>query len=349
MQKPEKTIDLIVLGCGPAGYAAAYTAHKVGLAVLVISKLKRWGHNDGLPTPAQSIHPGVVSLMNQLGLTHLCEQTSRATFSEIKSGDEVNQLGQNGETWYGHHIDREVFDKGLVETLQALNIELKNESIMEVRHSSHSVNVVTSKNKYSARYVIDATGFRRKSSQTLKLYNQTYSAIMTCWTGRSEFNNTSYPALKTCFQALTDGWVWIAPESDSSYTWTQLSLSKNKPTQGPLPGSRLIGKPHGHNVSWRLSRPICKDHIILCGDAAGMIDPASGQGILKALLSGIQASRCVHACLSQPALATKHQVEYDQWFTFQFEQSVAQLTRHYRTLGINHQAMFTAKDQSTIY
>lgn len=349
MQKPEKTVDLIVLGCGPAGYAAAYTAHKAGLAVVVISKLKRWGHDDGLPTPAQSIHPGVVSLLNQLGLKHLSEQASRATFSEIKSGNQVNQLGHDGETWYGHHIDREVFDQGLMENLQALKIELRNDSILEVHGGTDGVRVDTPKHKYRARYVIDATGFRRKSSQSLQLYNQTYSAIMTCWTGRSVLNNTSDQALKTSFQALADGWVWIAPESDNTYTWTQLSLSKSKPTQGPLSGSILIGKPDGHNVSWRLSRPICKDHIILCGDAAGMIDPASGQGILKALLSGIQASHCVQACLSQPTLATKHQVEYDQWFTLQFEQSVAQLTRHYRTLGINHKAMVTAKDQSTFY
>ncbi|GAB5525621.1 MAG: hypothetical protein Roseis2KO_34930 [Roseivirga sp.] len=336
MADPDRVYDLIVLGCGPGGYAAAYTASMAGIDILVITKTRQGSLHGEKITPVQSIHPGVVSLLERLELKKIVDQATRAVFSEIQSGDQVNPLGQNDETWYGHHLDRVIFDRGLTDTLNALSIPLTYESVREVLGGHDEVKVYTDKNSYRARYVIDATGYRRKSNSKLHLYNKSYSATMTCWTGRAVFSESSTQSLKTSFQSLEDGWVWIAPESENTYTWTQLSLQKKKPKEAPLPDSNIIGHPDAYNVSWRLSRPICKDNILLCGDAAGMIDPASGQGILKALLSGIKAARCVRACLHQQAMAHYHQVEYDQWFIHQFEQSVEKLSQYYQELGINH-------------
>jgi flavin-dependent dehydrogenase len=52
------------------------------------------------------------------------------------------------------------------------------------------------------------------------------------------------------------------------------------------------------DVQWRIFRPVCKEGLLLAGDAAAIIDPAAGQGIFNAMTSGIMAAHTVRKCWS---------------------------------------------------
>ena len=101
-----------------------------------------------------------------------------------------------------------------------------------------------------------------------------------------------------------------------------------------LSGCTTIGKIQFANMRWRLYRPLCSEGIILCGDAAGILDPAAGQGIFNALYSGIIAANTVVTCLNEPDLASFHLASYDNWFVEQFEMKVKQLEEYYNEHGI---------------
>src|SRR5260370_26569978 len=63
MPAREARCEVLVLGGGPAGSAAAITAAALGLPVTLIER-------DGFPrhAPGESLHPGVQPLLRQLGI-----------------------------------------------------------------------------------------------------------------------------------------------------------------------------------------------------------------------------------------------------------------------------------------
>ena len=91
-----------------------------------------------------------------------------------------------------------------------------------------------------------------------------------------------------------------------------------------------------YNVQWRLTRPLFNGKVAFCGDAAGLLDPASGQGILNALISGIMLSNSLIKS-NEEKDSMKKQIpflEYDQWFIDYFESKLSLLVKSYKEYGI---------------
>ncbi len=327
--------DVIILGAGPAGTAAAVTCSKAGLNVAVITQVAIGEVPD--PTPVQSIHPGVVSLLQALDLEPTLENSTRAQFDAIVVNGEANPLNPNGgEPWYGHHLDRRLWDQALLQHLESLPIALYSDtSIHKVtRGADASVEVIVDEDLIlRCRYLIDASGARRITRHFLKLDEIFLTRPMTCWTGRSfgKHGNGS----RTEFSMHDAGWTWIAPEDERHLTWSTLQLDGKAKGNAPVPEFESIGKPYAYNVRWRVFRPICDQQVLLCGDAAGILDPAAGQGILNALMSGIKAGECLMACIAEPKQEAWHFAMYDQWFISQYEQKVEDLAKYYQKAGIN--------------
>jgi flavin-dependent dehydrogenase len=97
----------------------------------------------------------------------------------------------------------------------------------------------------------------------------------------------------------------------------------------------LFGAIKKANMRWRLFRPVCREGVILCGDAAGVLDPAAGQGILNSLCSGIKAAQGVIACLETPEYENIILAQYDDWFYEQYASKVESLSEYYRKHGID--------------
>ncbi len=330
--------DVLIIGSGPAGTAAALSCLQAGLQVGLVTRALR--QEAGEASPLQSIHPGVLPLLEQLGLQGIVPYSSKATFSGIRVNGQLNSLSpEAGETWHGHHLDRHLFDAFLRKILEASDVTvMEQEDIKILRGSaSHPLAIqLAGGEKVGARFLIDASGYQRKTRHFLDLEEYFLSAPLHCWTGVAEHKAGLPPAVaETAFFPRKNGWLWVAPESAQRFTWTQLLNQKKQPFALPFPEAQPIGKLSAHNVRWRVFRPVCKEKIILCGDAAGMLDPAAGQGILNALMSGIMAARCVATSLAQPQLEAFSFMEYDQWFITQFEEKVEALKRYYAGLNID--------------
>lgn len=295
--------------------------------------------NDDV-VPLESIHPGVSSLINQIGAGGAELIASRSLYSGIHAGNTYTPLGEDDTgVWYGHHISRNVFNSNLLNQVQDLEVHVEfNERVENfLLENNKVIGIKTTTKDLYAKYVIDASGKKSIAGKKLNFKRKFYSPPLLCWTGISEINGTFPFDLQTSHFIPGDGgWTWLAPQPPKHCSWTRLSMKGDKSLSPPdeLSGCTTIGKTQFANMRWRLYRPLCSEGIILCGDAAGILDPAAGQGIFNALYSGIMAANTVLTCLNEPDLGSFHLASYDNWFLEQFEMKVKQLKEYYIEHGI---------------
>jgi 2-polyprenyl-6-methoxyphenol hydroxylase-like FAD-dependent oxidoreductase len=122
--------DLLILGAGPAGCAAAIEARRSGLAVLIIAPAGR-----RRPTPGETLHPGIEPILARLGLraTVLAENFHRHLGIWIE-WDEARSFEAYGEDergpWRGFQADRGKLNDILLNAA-LLGVELINSVMPE--------------------------------------------------------------------------------------------------------------------------------------------------------------------------------------------------------------------------
>jgi flavin-dependent dehydrogenase len=336
--------DVIVIGSGPAGCAAASSCVRAGLSVLIVTDAsEQIKIAASTPVPLESIHPGVSSLLEKIGIAGAELDSSLAKYSGINAGNTYTPLGkdENG-IWEGMHIRRDIFNAQLVHRVLDLGVSVmfneKVESFILDNAGSNVIGIKTRSTDLHAKYIIDASGKKGIAGIKLNFKRKFYSPPLACWTGVSSIDETfSFDPYAAHFIPGKSGWSWLAPQPPNYYAWTRLSTTGEKSLLPPdeLKDYSTIGKINFANMRWRLFRPLCTEGVVLCGDAAGILDPAAGQGIFNALMSGIQAGNTVIKCIKEPDLASFQLAYYDDWFVQQFETKTNQLRKYYEDNGIN--------------
>ncbi len=330
--------DVIVIGSGPAGLSAAITCVQNDLSVLLISNII----NSNKIRPAESVHPGILTILTSLKAESSIRQSTIGKYQGIRTSNIVTNLGsdENG-IWFGYHINRTIFDETLLQSAIQQNVNTLDNVVSELVIDDNCViGVITnSGSQILSKYVIDATGFKRFGGKKMKFRELFISPPLISWTGIStaiEAENLMFKEANTNFIPNRNGWTWIAPTPPNDCTWTVLSTKGKQFFLKPniLKNYPLKGNIRKSNMRWRLFRPLCKEGIILCGDAAGIIDPAAGQGILNALYSGIKAANTIISCLTNSDNESFYLAEYDNWFYSLFIEKTNKLKSYYIEHGI---------------
>ncbi|MBK8832746.1 MAG: NAD(P)/FAD-dependent oxidoreductase [Saprospiraceae bacterium] len=333
--------DVIVIGSGPAGTAAASICRKSGMRVLVVTQAAEPGADASIsPGPLESIHPGVSSLLEKIGAQGAEQRAARATYHGISVSGTYTSLGrdENG-IWEGLHIDRQIFNAQLLRKTMDQDVPiLFNETVEEfIQDAERITGIKTKSGDLYATYIIDASGKKAIAGKKLNLHRKFFSPPLLCWTGISG-GIVSYPfdPHVAYFMPGDDEWTWLAPQPPDQCAWTRLSMKGDKSLSPPaiLKDYPIIGEVHADNMRWRMFQPVCREGIVLCGDAAGVLDPAAGQGIFNALWSGTMAAISVVSCIQQPEAEAFHLAHYNQWYTEHFESKVKQLREYYITQGL---------------
>lgn len=291
-------------------------------------------------SPLESIHPGVSSLLKKIGAAGTELAATRALYTGIYAGGNYTPLGEdeNGP-WEGMHINRKVFDAQIVSAIENAGVVVQFNSVVDslLLEGNRVVGIKTASAEIQASYIVDASGKKGFAGKQLNFKRRFFSPLLHCWTGISEYKGT-FPldTQAAHFIPCVDGWTWLAPQPPGHCAWTRLSLKGEISLLPPdeLKDATTIGKIQFANMRWRMFRPVCTEGIVLCGDAAGILDPAAGQGIFNALWSGIEAANTVVRCLQQPGYESVHLAYYDDWFVQQFEMKVEKLKAYYEEQGI---------------
>lgn len=333
--------DVIIIGSGPAGCAAAISCRQHGLHTLMIA-----GKTDPENTvlqPSESIHPGLIPVLSQLDAGHCIAIASQGRYEGIDVNNQYSPLGSDEDgPWEGHHINKALFCTAFLEVAIEKGVSLlNNDTVDDITTTADRVTGVITRKGVEATclYLVDASGQKRVAGKQLLFKESFYSPPLVAWTGTS--NNipaTSFLFEKnsTRFIPHPNGWTWLAPELPDRCTWTRLETKGKQQFLPPaeLQSYSLATKIKKTNRRWRVFRPVCKEGLLLCGDAAGIIDPAAGQGILNAIVSAIMAVKTVKTCIDNPAFEALYLARYDDWFMTDYQDKVNRLKYFYALHGI---------------
>lgn len=336
--------DLVVIGAGPAGTAAAITAAIAELNVTIVERSSFPRHR-----PGETIHPGIEPLLRQLGVWERVEQQGflRHAGIQVRSNDHTRwtEFGSdaNGQ-WFGLQAWRSEFDQLLLQRARDLGVHILQPCAVgkAILCNGRMVGVESDQGDILADFTIDAAGGRHWLANELKLPMQTASPQLLARYGYVEGDYAEAHDTPILI-ANGDGWMWVARVRERTFQWTRLSLgrevddvSHRSADELPLELRSLNPMSHtcGADVTWRCASAPAGAGYFLCGDAAAVLDPASSHGVLKAVMSGIYAGHLVAQMRADLKSQDEAATEYSDWLTDWFHHDVTALKDHYSNMGI---------------
>jgi len=322
----QRHMDILILGAGPAGCAAAIRARQAGLCVLMFDV-----NPQPKVAPGETLHPGIEPILKQLGVL---DEILRAGFQRhlgiwIERGGRryVSPYGKDEDgPWRGFQVDRRIFHQILQRaTIDAGATLIRGTGPSKVLMSAGRVlGVEVAGYQHRAHWTIDATGRSAWLADKLGLRAEVRSPPMRArfgWRNDDSTDGDDLPSFVFC----EDGWDWRAPLGDNRTAWVELRI-----------GDSTGVVPAGVNLTWQYQRICAGPGFFLLGDAAATLDPSSSHGVLRALMSGILCGHLVAACQYKGVAEQAIIESYRTWLCTQFEYDEKRMCQQYEDSPAGH-------------
>jgi geranylgeranyl reductase family protein len=298
--------ESIVVGGGPAGSAVAYGLAKKGFSVLLLEK-------ENFPR-IKSCGGGVTSKAAQL-LPFDFQSVVENTISGIKYSW---KLDPEKERTYGkpliHLVSRDRFDDFLLQKAREAGVVVKTGAGVEsIERTADSVIVRTANETYTARIVIGADGPNGVTAKSLGLKLKCDNGVgLDCQVVPKNYDPGAWKGfVKFYYGDIPGGYGWVFPKKEMLSIGVGGLAGDAKKLKPYL--QRLIDRQNlglyeikslkGHLMPVRRKgSPITGDRVLLVGDAAGLVEPFSGEGMYNAILSGQIAAEVISDYLKDPSL-----------------------------------------------
>lgn len=321
----EAPFDVLVLGAGPGGCAAAIAARAAGCSVVVLE-----ARRGPVPSPGETLHPGIEGLFAQLGVQEafLAAGFHRHRGIWLERGEErlFHAYGEDANgPWLGFQADRRILQDILQERVLETGSELLLGSPVEevLLDEGRVVGVKSGGRELRATFTLDATGRRAFLAQRLGIAAVRRSPPLRVRFGWRPIAPTTAGGdteAEPVFVFGEKGWSWRARVGLEREAWVELRRGDS--------AERGQNEP-GLDSSWYF-RPACAGPgYFLLGDAALCLDPSSSHGVLRALLSGLLGSHLIKACLAGATDEKKATDFYRQWTRDQLEHDEKRLRAVY--------------------
>lgn len=310
--------DVLVVGGGPGGSAAAIGCAAAGLRVVLFER-----DPPGRGRPGETLHPGAEPLLARLGVWR---EVSAAGFLRHEGHwvswagpARFEPFGRDAEgPWRGLQVWRAEFDAILLARARALGVDVRQPCRVSkpLVEGGRVAGVLTPEGAFRAPFVVDAAGGRRWLTRELGLPVVETSPRLVATYGYVKGECAARDAAPA-LSADRRGWTWTARVRPGVYAWTRLDLAGRKAEADWLPpelrGLEPLGPARAADVTWRVAAPTAGPGYFLVGDAASVLDPASSHGVLKAIMSGMTAARLIVTAANRRADETQNAQGYDRW------------------------------------
>lgn len=297
MKAPAVQVDLVIVGAGPAGSAAAIAAlrERPDARVLIFDRAPA-GRDK---VCGDGIAPHAVAELDALGVTGVLETEIVETVRLSAPGGGSNAAVTGAP---GYVVPRATFDERLLRAAVAAGAEFVQEKVgalewlagdVVVNDWAHAPVVIGADGSTSA--VRRLTGYPTNRGSALAVAIRGYAPTPAGLDRQLEIRWDSRRAGGLCY-------AWAFPVNDGT-TNIGYGMSGAAVTGGRgelidrmrvlLPEFDLDGaKLTGHTLPLTVSRPpAATGRTLLVGDAASLINPFTGEGIYSAIASGAMAGR----------------------------------------------------------
>ena len=281
--------EVIVVGAGPAGATLAYELASRGIRVLVLEK-------ESLPRYKCCAGGITIRLANLLDydIHEIVEDTIYGAIVTYK-GNEYYRGRYDQPVIYT--VRRDKFDYALTKRAEEAGATIVQECpVLEVRFNNGGVEVSTSVGDFRSQFVAGADGAGSVVAKALGLRDYANNAVavqsevmvseeeMTKWKGHIGID----------LGRISGGYGWVFPKSDHlsiGFAFLHSRAKEIKHHYQEFLDSLNLGN---YTVARRDSGliPLCRSEVVasrgravLLGDAAGLVDPLTGEGIYHAILS----------------------------------------------------------------
>ena len=329
-----KEFDVIICGAGPAGSTCALALADSGLRVAVLEK-KSFPRAKTCGDAVAAYVPKVLATIDSsltTSLEHFTEKVSVNTCRLVAPNQRAFDLRFSQTGFISRRID---WDNFLFEKASAQNncSFFLNHTIKAVTITSDGVTVIAGNTEFKGRLVIGCDGAHSVVSR--KITGTRLDPEHHCGAVRAYYSNVSGIPDHTfeihLVKDLLPGYFWIFPVKNNlanvGLGVLSVAISKQKINlhtslkkvveEIPYISDRFrsaqrIGKIEGFGLPLGSRKvPMSGDCFMLCGDAASLIDPLTGEGIGQAIVSGRYAGWQAKKCFDENNFSAGFMKQYD--------------------------------------
>ena len=304
--------EVIIVGGGLAGLTAALDLASKGQQVLVIEKNKYPAHKVCGEYVSNEVRPYLEKLglkLGDLGLPQIDTlqlSTSKGNMIETKL-----PLG-------GFGISRYKFDRELYQLALSKGVVVQHKTVTGIYFNGNEFEVATSDGE-SIRSKVALGAFGKRSNLDVKM-GRSFVKQKSFWLAvKGHYKNTDQPANVVSLHNFNGGYGGLSQVEGGVVNFCYLVkyesfksepgidkfnkavVSKNPFFQQFLSNATpLFDQPLAiAQISFSRKEPV-EDHILMCGDTAGLIHPLCGNGMAMAIHSAKMASDSVLEFLENP-------------------------------------------------
>jgi geranylgeranyl reductase family protein len=334
----QHTTDVIIIGAGPAGASTALYLEKMGVKPLVIDKAE-------FPREkicGDAISAYTVNRLKELGIEEKLNPLSKTKINRIvySSPDQTQvsiKFAPDGyeDQIYGYVLRRKDFDYMLYQRLEEKVEVLTGKKVTDLLIEGGMVKGVYLEGEsrpIRSRLVVGADGYHSIIARKMNIYDQNPAHWLVAVRAYFEGVEGMSDAIELHFADLiVPGYFWIFPV-EKGISNVGLGMPKNVLRERKINLKKMLdeviqlhlfkerfkkARPISPVVGWHLPignvrRKVYGNGFILVGDAAGLVDPFSGEGVGNSFASGKIAAEAILECLNKGDFSEASTVVYSR-------------------------------------
>ncbi|MEM9271966.1 MAG: tryptophan 7-halogenase [Cyanobacteria bacterium P01_F01_bin.143] len=327
------TTDVVIVGSGPAGLAAALSLLLANMQVVIVE-----ARNFPRDRCGESLHPGVESLLKHIDAQSILKEAEYLRFGGIwfdsLGEQEYHAFGSDEDgPWQGYQAWGADFDSRLQALALARGAQLITSKATGVlKQGDRVVGIETSCGlNINAKVTLDASGRKHWLASQLEIPIDTFSPKLMAQTKYLEINysldNEKSNLPRFSFDKY--GWTWQADIKPNLRCVTRLDWDGRCRDTSFHNQAGTLGA-RGGDVTWRCVSKLAGEGYFILGDSAMVLDPASSRGVIMALLSGVITAEYAAKIIVDQQLEVALTLSYERQMKMRFHNARRNLIRIYR-------------------